>query len=65
MIAHTHFTIDNAVSLAKKQLAAHAKKGAESKLSIFEVARLMDMVREEPAPKKKNDESIFFGFSQN
>jgi hypothetical protein len=57
--------INNAVSHAKKQLAVHAEKGAESRLSIFEVAKLMDMVRHEPLPKKAEGESIFFSFSEN
>lgn len=65
MMTHTHFGFDNTVTLAKKQLAKHAKKGVESTLSIFEVARLMDLVRQEPATKKSESESIFFGFSQN
>lgn len=65
MIAHTNFMIDNAVSHAKKQLEVHAEKGAESTLNIIEVAKLMDIVRNEPQPKKLENESIFFRFSEN
>ncbi len=65
MIAHTNFMIDNAVSHAKKQLEVHAQKGAESSLSIHEVAKLKDMVRLAPKPKKSENESIFFSFSRN
>ncbi len=65
MMTHTNFMINNAVSHAKKQLEAHAQRGSKSTLSIYEVAKLMDVVRQEPQPKKSADESIFFGFSEN
>ena len=65
MIGTTNFIGQDAVQLAKKQLERHIERGASSQLSIFEVAKLMDVVRQAPPKKKCDHESLFFGFSAN
>jgi hypothetical protein len=57
--------ITNTITLAKKQLEDHAKKGANSNLSIFEAARLMDVVKFGNDIDKVGKSPIFFNFSQN
>lgn len=37
--------ISNTITLAKKQLEMHNQQGANSPLTVFQVARLLDMVR--------------------
>ncbi|MGM0477895.1 MAG: hypothetical protein ACQERC_01645 [Bacteroidota bacterium] len=65
MIGTTNFIGHDAVQLAQKQLERHMERGASSRLSIFEVAQLMDVVRKAPPQKKRHNESLFFGFSEN
>jgi hypothetical protein len=57
--------INNAVNIAKYKLKLHHEKGAQSDLSIFEVAALMDVLRAGDSPKEITKTPIFFGFSYN
>jgi hypothetical protein len=57
--------INNAVNIAKYKLKLHQEKGAQSELSIFEVAALMDVLRAESSSKEETKTPIFFGFSYN
>jgi hypothetical protein len=57
--------INNAVNIAKYKLKLHQEKGAQSDLSIFEVAALMDVLRTESRPSEVAKTPIFFGFSYN
>jgi hypothetical protein len=57
--------ITNTVTLAKKQLENHAKQGSKSRLSVFEVARLMDTIRFGHEIEKLGNHPIFFGYSEN
>lgn len=57
--------INNTLNTARYKLKLHQERGANSELSIFEVANLMDILR-----ASENDESIpktpiFFGYSLN
>ncbi|MDX1652052.1 MAG: hypothetical protein R3277_06145 [Brumimicrobium sp.] len=65
MIAHTNFTLNNMVSLAKKQLEQHEQRGLESTLSIFEVARLRDLLRQENNLVDQANQRSHIGFSVN
>lgn len=65
MIVNSNVMLNNTVSIAKKQLEAHVKQGAKSNLNIFEVARLMDMIRQQNDQKNEGEQSVFFGFSHN
>lgn len=55
----------NRIKIAQEELEKHSDKGVDSKLSIFEVARLMDIVRK--YPERKVDHEVLFtcGFSKN
>jgi hypothetical protein len=55
----------NRVKIAKNQLTKHHLQGVESKLTIFEVAKLMDVVRKYPAEKIEHDDLFTCGFSKN
>ena len=58
--------ITNTVTLAKKQLEMHAQQGSNSPLTIFEVARLLDMVRSTTDNKEiANQNNMVVGFSIN
>jgi hypothetical protein len=58
--------ITNTVSLAKKQLEMHAQQGANSPLTIFEVARLLDMVRSTADNNEiAHQNNVIIGFSDN
>lgn len=58
--------ITNTITLAKKQLEMHAQQGPNSPLSIFEVARLLDMVRATADNTEiANQNNMVVGFSIN
>lgn len=57
--------INNTITLAKRQLERHAKLGTASKLSVFEVASLMDTINQMHDMKQPSTKSIFFEFSLN
>ena len=57
--------LNNTVELAKKQLEAHIQRGANSTLSVYEVARLMDTIRFLEGTKKFGNEPQIVGFSNN
>lgn len=55
----------NRVKIATEQLKDHHNEGVESKLTIFEVAQLMDVVRKYPAKRIEHEDLFTCGFSQN
>ncbi|RYM34610.1 hypothetical protein ERX46_04345 [Brumimicrobium glaciale] len=55
----------NRLNIAKEQLTKHHNQGIESKLTIFEVAQLMDVVRKYPSQKIEHDDLFTCGFSKN
>jgi hypothetical protein len=55
----------NRVKIAKEQLNAHKGEGVDSRLTIFEVAELMDLVRKYPESKIERDMLFTCGFSKN
>lgn len=58
--------ITNTLTLAKKQLEMHAKQGANSPLTIFEVARLLDMIRSTADHTEiAQQNNVVIGFSDN
>ena len=58
--------ISNTVTLAKKQLEMHAQQGQNSPLTVFEVARLLDMVRSTTDNSEiAHQSNMFMGFSDN
>lgn len=57
--------INNAVNQAKNKLARHRALGKESRLSITEVAKLMDLVTFGPEYTRSNSTPVFFSYSAN
>lgn len=58
--------ITNTITLAKKQLEMHAQQGQNSPLTVFEVARLLDMVRSTADNNEiAQENNIIVGFSNN
>lgn len=57
--------INNSINMAKYQLNLHQELGSNSTLSIFEVAKLMDVLRIGDSVKQNNTQPIFFNFSIN
>lgn len=55
--------INNKIQLAKYQLSQHKIQGVNSQLSIFEVAKLMDMVRIGDSGSASKSKSIFFSLN--
>ena len=55
----------NRVKIAEEQLKTHNDNGLESKLTIFEVAELMDLVRKYPENKIEHEKLFTCGFSIN
>lgn len=55
--------IENSIKTAKYKLSLHKQQGANSNLSIFQVAQLMDRVKEGESLESRADSSI--GFSLN
>lgn len=57
--------IKNTLTLAKKQLEDHLTLGPASKLSIIEVAMLMDQIKGLASTYELNNQSIFFDYQLN
>lgn len=58
--------INNTKRIAELQLSKHRTEGINSKLSIFEVANLMDMMkRAETMKEDKNQPNIFHSIAYN
>lgn len=57
--------IKNTLNIAKKKLEMHKDLGAQSSLSIFDVANLLDIIKRNEAAGKQKDESLFFSYSAN
>ncbi|HLW29237.1 MAG TPA: hypothetical protein VKX29_00115 [Brumimicrobium sp.] len=55
----------NRVKIAQEQLKMHDDKGVDSRLTIFEVAELMDLVRKYPENKIEHEKLFTCGFSKN
>lgn len=55
--------IENAVKLAKYKLAQHRIQGENSGLSIYQVAKLMDTVRNGEGASVQSGNSIFFSLN--
>lgn len=53
------------IEAAKQKLANHKSLGDKSKMSVHEVARLMDLVTFGVTNEANSDLSIFFSFSKN
>ena len=57
--------LNNTVNIAKVRLAKHREQGVKSRLSIHEVAQLMDSVTFGPPVQDVKSSQLFFGFSKN
>lgn len=57
--------INNSVKLAQYKLSQHRVQGSKSKLSIFEVAQLMDAVRNAEQMRNVRSQSIFYAVNPN
>lgn len=57
--------INNAVTLARHELARHKALGQRSSLSIMEVAQLMDLVTFGPSLPQVKSTSVFFNYQAN
>jgi hypothetical protein len=57
--------INNSVKLAQYKLQQHKLQGTKSKLNIFEVAQLMDDLKNVDKFNSLPFNSIFYGFSMN
>jgi len=55
--------INNRIKQAKFQLSQHRTQGEKSRLSIFEVAKLMDTVKKGEDLNHSNGNSIFFSLN--
>ncbi len=57
--------IKNAVIYAQNKLKQHQERGVESKLTINEVARLMDVIKFGPTNHQITNDLIFFNYKLN
>lgn len=57
--------INNTVKRAQYKLEQHRSLGTNSRLSIIEVAQLMDLIKKGETLKSVQNESLFFSFSAN
>jgi len=65
MILKANTMINNTVKAAQYKLSQHRLQGTKSKLNIFEVAHLMDAVRQSEQIQNTNKVSIFHSVSLN
>jgi hypothetical protein len=65
MILKANTMINNTVKAAQYKLSQHRVQGTKSKLNIFEVAHLMDAVRQSEQIQNKKNVSIFHSVSLN
>lgn len=57
--------LNNTVKLAQFKLAQHKTQGTKSKLSVFEVAQLLDNIKTAEQMKAVQSQSIFHSISLN
>ena len=57
--------VNNAVKTAEYKLSQHRLQGTKSKLNIFEVAHLMDALRQSNQQKNTKTTPIFYSVSMN
>lgn len=57
--------INNSVKLAQYKLSQHRKQGTRSNLNIFEVAQLMDAIKNAEQMKETSGHSIFHSIHLN
>ena len=53
------------IEAAKQKLANHKSQGAKSKMSIYDVARLMDVITFGVSNDASSNLPIFFSYSKN
>jgi hypothetical protein len=57
--------INNSVKLAQFKLSQHRLQGTKSKLNIFEVAQLMDAIKNTEQMQTMQNNSIFYNIHSN
>lgn len=57
--------INNSVKLAQYKLSQHRLQGTKSKLNIFEVAQLMDAIKNADQNKSTQMNSVFYSIHPN
>lgn len=57
--------INNSVKLAQYKLSQHRLQGTKSKLNIFEVAQLMDAIKNADQNKNTQMNSVFYSIHPN
>lgn len=57
--------INNSVKLAQYKLSQHRLQGTKSKLNIFEVAQLMDAIKNADQSKNTQMSSVFYSIHPN
>lgn len=57
--------INNSVKLAQYKLSQHRLQGTKSKLNIFEVAQLMDAIKNADQNKNTQMSSVFYSIHPN
>ena len=55
--------INNSIKNAKFKLSQHKIQGQETSLSIFQVAKLMDMVKSGEGREQSSNDSVFFSLN--
>ena len=65
MKLNTRIMINNSVKLAQYKLSQHRLQGTKSKLNIFEVAQLMDAIKNADQTKSAVNNSIFYSIHPN
>ncbi len=65
MILKANTMINNTVKAAQFKLSQHRLQGTKSKLNIFEVAHLMDAIRQSEQIQNTKSNSIFHSISLN
>ena len=65
MILKANTMINNTVKAAQYKLSQHRLQGTKSKLNIFEVAHLMDSIRQSEQIQNTKNVSIFHSVSLN
>jgi hypothetical protein len=65
MITKQKIMVNNAVKTAEYKLSQHRLQGTKSKLNIFEVAHLMDALRQSNQQKNTETTPIFYSVSMN
>lgn len=55
--------IDNKIKSAKFKLSEHKVQGEKSSLSVYQVARLMDMINNESVGSEENNSNILYSLN--